>query len=89
MKQDCPLIGADIDIARVCKRHFERTRTRGISGHTRRKDKISDNEWRLVDVERPVHLIKGFLDLLTVDLTTVEDEHRRADILWRGCKGGR
>lgn len=82
MKQDCPLIGADVDIARVCKRYFERSRTRRrILGRTRRKDKISDDEWRLADIERSVHLIKGFLYLLTADLTTVEDEYQRADTL--------
>lgn len=90
MKQDCPLVGADVDIARVCQGPFERIRTRmRISGHTRRKDKISDNEWRLAHIERSVYLIKSFLDLLTAGLTTIEDEHQRADILWRGCKDGR
>lgn len=66
MKQDRPLVRANVDIARVYKCHFERVRKRRqASGHTRRKDKVCDNEWRLAYIEGSVHLVKGFLDLLT------------------------
>lgn len=73
MNEDCSLVWADVDVARVLKLG---QKVKGESRYVRTgwQDKICDYERRLVCAERSIDLVKGFLHLREVARTTIDVE---------------
>ena len=63
VQQDCPFVGAHVDVARVCEYDMRMKRYGRECIRTSWKDKVGDDERRLSSIERAIHFVDGFLDL--------------------------